>query len=717
MNISGKVSVYEGQVIESGDRIVILASLEVVPLGQLTQTTPENNRDGTFPPVPNSICGNVQAVSDTLVQGMTVKSKKCTCNSASVVGVDGSGRTYLTCRLKGCKFFRWADAVMDPPYYNLAHRKVTWKPLSPPEYRSRPSDMSRLPEYMIQGSLGDCWLISSFSVLCENPRRLSHVLGDATEDATVSFNFCYNGIWTTITVDRMVPVFNTGRRKELEAFARVKDNVAFGPFIEKAYAKMYGYYAALNGGFMSEAFFDMTGCPTESIDLDEKVDIDMLWAQLKTWKESGFMIACATDNHPVVDENDGDQPPSTKGLVTVHAYSLKDVVELFNVSVGRQTKITDFAKGSTSQVQRDTIPHLRLVQLRNPWGKGEWKGDWSGKSDKWTRNLIEQMPSFAERNQKGTFWIELEDLVKGFAEVEVAKTHADWFTSVFQFAESAVIRLDRLLGPGTGTPYLNIRISSTAEFANWTYVTLVQPSTRGRKGHDVYYADVHMLLKGPDGNVKAAMVGRVDRVTTLEAMLEPNTEYELVMFSLHNLPFPNGWKPVIRVFSAQPVLVSISEEVVAGPIVATPQFEQLLVTFLPLHERVRVTESISVSIQSTSGLAVFALSQSAATCADHGMDRMEVYVHMRTQGNNVLSVGRWRRTVSLDYPVVGTVVLGFVTKLKHKSYGSKMPLSEYDFDIDIVPLADDSVAGATGEETRPPPKRHRPPIQEVIELD
>lgn len=26
----------------------------------------------------------------------------------------------------------------------------------------------------------------------------------------------------------------------------------------------------------------------------------------------------------------------------------------------------------------------KLVKLRNPWGKGEWKGDWSDESYKWT---------------------------------------------------------------------------------------------------------------------------------------------------------------------------------------------------------------------------------------------------------------------------------------------------------------------------------------------
>lgn len=29
----------------------------------------------------------------------------------------------------------------------------------------------------------------------------------------------------------------------------------------------------------------------------------------------------------------------------------------------------------------------QLLKLYNPWGKGEWTGAWSDKSDKWTRRL------------------------------------------------------------------------------------------------------------------------------------------------------------------------------------------------------------------------------------------------------------------------------------------------------------------------------------------
>lgn len=60
----------------------------------------------------------------------------------------------------------------------------------------------------------------------------------------------------------------------------------------------------------------------------------------------------------------------TAGIVTGHAYSVLQVYE---------------ADG------------LRLVELRNPWGRGEWEGDWSDSSKKWGTEEV----TFAQRHHSG----------------------------------------------------------------------------------------------------------------------------------------------------------------------------------------------------------------------------------------------------------------------------------------------------------------------------
>jgi hypothetical protein len=49
------------------------------------------------------------------------------------------------------------------------------------------------------------------------------------------------------------------------------------------------------------------------------------------------------------------------GLIKNHAYSLNDIIEIND----------PLNKGKS----------IRLLRLRNPWGKSEWKGAWSSNSE------------------------------------------------------------------------------------------------------------------------------------------------------------------------------------------------------------------------------------------------------------------------------------------------------------------------------------------------
>lgn len=49
----------------------------------------------------------------------------------------------------------------------------------------------------------------------------------------------------------------------------------------------------------------------------------------------------------------------------------------------------------------------RLLKIRNPWGKREWKGDWSDNSGKWTDSTKKQVN--LQKAEDGIFWISLKD--------------------------------------------------------------------------------------------------------------------------------------------------------------------------------------------------------------------------------------------------------------------------------------------------------------------
>ena len=50
--------------------------------------------------------------------------------------------------------------------------------------------------------------------------------------------------------------------------------------------------------------------------------------------------------------------------------------------------------------------------MRNPWGYGEWTGDWSDKSPMWTDELRAQAGCSIEDD--GTFFIPLKNYVEEF---------------------------------------------------------------------------------------------------------------------------------------------------------------------------------------------------------------------------------------------------------------------------------------------------------------
>ena len=678
--------VIEGVILDSDSESEMLISSAIDELGiGLTEAEPIQIAD--FPACPESICGSVMRKSDIVQVGNVVQQRRCICGYPTVVGRNKDGRAYLACPQKRCKFFRWADTALDPPYYNLAHNKVSWKAFSPPVYKLLPSDLASLPEYVVQGSLGDCWFLSALVVLCENRARLDRVLGDRNG----SFSFCKDGIWKTVRVDEFIPVFTEGKKEGMEAFAKAKDNVIFGPMLEKAYACMYGSYAAISGGWISEALFDLTGSPTETLELDESTDLDMLWVKLNSWRESGFLVGCSTSF--TIDTESEDY----SGLVAMHAYSVVDTVELFNVRIGRQTKITEFLS-SKSTSDSETIPHLRLVKVRNPWGRKEWTGDWSGKSDKWTKSLIERIPSYAQRNMKGFFWMDLRDFTRAFSEIEVAKTHDDWYTQCLKVSRESMWPISDVFRPGIVRN--RIKIQSTENLGDtWCYVSLVQPSVRGRP--NAYYADLHLaIINCSDRSVVGSAVGRAARILTVELMLPPApAEYEVVVLSLCSA-IPIDVTGVLRIFSAQPILSSISSKDVS-PILTSPEFEKMLLCSVPLKRSFNITESIVMSIHSTSGVAVVALTQLPLSF-DLGADVFQISVRATPDSDRIETVGRWRHVFDLVNPKAGTIVLGIIVEKRHRGVSDKISLSGYDFEVDIFPV------GESGK---------RPRLSEIIELE
>eukprot|EP00117_Sycon_ciliatum_P017852 scpid18954/ scgid4630/ Calpain-D; Calcium-activated neutral proteinase D; Small optic lobes protein len=170
---------------------------------------------------------------------------------------------------------------------------------------------------IVQGRLGDCWMLSALSVLCQKPELLEHIVitKQICKEGVYQVRLCKDGVWKVITVDDNLPcdayknlVFSSSRRHQL-----------WVPLIEKAMAKVFGCYEALSEGHMSEGLSMLTGKPVEEVHLKLQTNADgpdpdenntssasfhedLTWAKLLSFKAAGYVPGWqhAFDSHTVL---------------------------------------------------------------------------------------------------------------------------------------------------------------------------------------------------------------------------------------------------------------------------------------------------------------------------------------------------------------------------------------------------------------------------------
>jgi len=225
--------------------------------------------------------------------------------------------------------------------------------------------------------------------------------------------FC-NFTWIYVLVDERIPV-DIKTKKPI--FGRCRSlNEIWVPMIEKAYAKVYGCYENLISGYVDEGIQELTGFQPEKILIrDEKSGVfphkmidqhyggaDGFWDFLMARDNEKCLLGCSIKGYgkegPLVLEG------KNSGLILNHAYSLNDIMEMDDPHNEGQK--------------------LRLLRLRNPWGKTEWLGAWSDNSpeiEKY-RDLIQEyintMPpdeQFKMGADDGTFLMNYNDWRDNFS--------------------------------------------------------------------------------------------------------------------------------------------------------------------------------------------------------------------------------------------------------------------------------------------------------------
>jgi len=237
---------------------------------------------------------------------------------------------------------------------------------------------------VIQGQLGDCWFLSALAVIGSKEQLLRKCfwrLDDFKEFGLFVCVFYKDSKLMFVLIDDRIPVYQkTGK----VVFGQCKDcNELWVPMIEKAYAKLHGCYKALIGGYSHYALADMTGFSARLIGLKEgymgysdKMDPEDVWNMLiKYMKHWESLMGCSIQ----AKESDGPKVEAAagNGLIMGHAYSFLDV--------------------GTITVPDRPAP-VRLVKLRNPWGRGEWEGPWSDNSDEFEKYEAEIKKAFTNKD-------------------------------------------------------------------------------------------------------------------------------------------------------------------------------------------------------------------------------------------------------------------------------------------------------------------------------
>eukprot|EP00607_Mallomonas_marina_P005329 CAMPEP_0182437996 /NCGR_PEP_ID=MMETSP1167-20130531/85437_1 /TAXON_ID=2988 /ORGANISM="Mallomonas Sp, Strain CCMP3275" /LENGTH=588 /DNA_ID=CAMNT_0024631137 /DNA_START=55 /DNA_END=1821 /DNA_ORIENTATION=- len=288
------------------------------------------------------------------------------------------------------------------------------------------------PSDIKQGALGDCWFLCALAALAEFPALVKRLFADeskvVSEIGAYKLQFSKNGQWQDVLVDDLFPCQILGE----PLYARCHGNELWVQLVEKAYAKLHGSYNLTRAGLPYEAMIDLTGDPFENYDFSDEsvksmISDGSLFNKLKEYDEQGDLMTVSTPGDDVYTERGGQSlslSSNLRGLIPGHAYTLIAVKRVQHE--GRDLELVQIRNpwghgewtgdwSDTSSLWSDTL--RKEVQIRNPWGHGEWTGDWSDTSSLWSDTLRKEVG--AKNEDDGTFWMSFQDLTSHFEDVNI----------------------------------------------------------------------------------------------------------------------------------------------------------------------------------------------------------------------------------------------------------------------------------------------------------
>lgn len=309
------------------------------------------------------------------------------------------------------------------PSYEGRIENLSWRRSN--EYFSENAVVSdsMSPSDIYQGQLGDCYFLAAISALAEHPKRIQRLFLTKKNHGNGLFAvaMCINGVWEEVLVDDYAPCDDS---KKL-AFNSSKSNELWVVLLEKAWAKVHGGYFNIEAGLTREALRDLTGASVTTFFAKRRPE--NLWKRIQEAEQRHFVMTAGSDNLSY----GSDVHIEKIGLSGSHAYSLLSVYILDEVKDYEGEKVY---KLRVSEDEVEGNVH-RLVKLRNPWGRGEWTGDWSDADSRWNDQLKEVL-GINKTGDDGLFFMAWKDFLKYFSDVQICYYHDDYKYNAEKFESS-----------------------------------------------------------------------------------------------------------------------------------------------------------------------------------------------------------------------------------------------------------------------------------------
>lgn len=285
-----------------------------------------------------------------------------------------SGRKYIDPEFTPKNSLLVGSAPLHPYFKDAISNLAEWK---------RPNQLSDNPKLfvdgtnntdVIQGQIGDCYLLSSFSILGDYQWITDLFVGYSSRAGVCAVVIYKDGLWRPILIDDLLPV---DQNDQLLFGRSTEPNEFWVSLLEKAYAKLHGSYESINTGAGANAMEDLTGGIGRTFNIHTKgqdESIELIWSKISLLSQDYFLTISRTRDSDLIG-----------GIAGSHSYGIITGIDL---------------------------DEGRLVKIRNPWGKGEWTGDWSDQSSLWTPELREATGSKPE--EEGVFWMTIQDLIKEY---------------------------------------------------------------------------------------------------------------------------------------------------------------------------------------------------------------------------------------------------------------------------------------------------------------